>query len=234
MEIRLLLAGCPGSIIFEAGERLADFYKIDYFTIEFSPEEQNTYFSDSIPQTDLDTGDVRSGSESQHLERDIRSITKEKAIDKADPGIFSCKDFYLDQSDKDEIFKIRNGIISTEMADDILCKWATHVIFFEAEEDSAVDWFSKRLKCNTCDSTFHLEERIPKEFNICDRCGSDLYRMPKDDPKEIKKQFKNFRNSFWKFKELAKQSCSFATIDMNKFKNIQAILRYIDNFVFPR
>jgi len=234
MEIRLLLAGSPGSPIFEVGDRLADFHNVDFFTIEYSPEDQDSYFEDSIPQIDLDVGDFKSGSESQHLDRDIKSIIKEKSIDRAEPGIFSCKDFYLDEKDKFEIFQIKNGIISTEMADNVLCQWATHVVFFEAEEELAISWFSKRLKCNTCDATFHLEERPPNYPNICDRCGSDLYRMQKDNPKEIKKQFKNFRNSFWKFKELAKKSCKYTTINMDKFKNVQSIIKHIDLFVFPR
>jgi rRNA maturation endonuclease Nob1 len=221
----------PGSPIFEATEKLSSFHRLECLTIEHEPENCESYFDDKIPQINLDTGDLTSGSDAQQTVRDPRSSEIERKLSEADPQVVPPGDFFLSKEDRAEIFNVKQGIIVSEIADFALCRWATHVVFLDVNEKSTLQWFAKRLKCYSCGATSHLEDKPPKIEGICDRCGSDLKRMPQDDPELIRKQFHNFRNSFWKFQEYAKSECKYKRINVSRSKSFNSVVRSIDRFV---
>jgi hypothetical protein len=222
----LLIYGHMGTPIFELGEKLSKFHKLDYFTIEKVPDEHDSYFDDKIGEVLFDTGDFSTGSASQHMVRNPKSLALDRELELADASI-PDSDGYEDSLGDDEyaiINSITQGIIVTDIPDLFLLDWATHVLFLEADEKTVIDWFSKRLKCFSCQSVYHLEEKPPMVRGKCDRCGSPLSRQEQDDPALIKEQFKGWRNSFWKFEERAKKKEIFKILNIDDLRDFQDVL----------
>ena len=230
--IRLLIWGSPGTPIFEVGERISGFHGLDFFTIEREPEDVDSYFDDKIPERTLDTGDMTSGSESQRMVRNPKTMDIEKHIDKVDPDVAYEVD-PLSREEKYELFKVRQGVIVTEIPGPFLLRWANRVVFLESDADNAIKWFRKRRKCMTCGSVFHLEEKPPLVPGICDRCGTDLKRKPEDSPRAVRDQYRNWRNDFWRFKEEASTSGCFCRISVDDRGTLEEIIREIDRDASP-
>jgi hypothetical protein len=226
MALRLIIWGTPGSSIFELGEKLSQFHRLDYYTIEKVPDEHDSYFDDHIPTVLFDTGDFSTGSASQHMVRNPQSLALDRELEIANPSV-PDSDGYEDSLGDDEraiIGSIEQGIVVTDIPDLFLLDWATHVLFLYSDEKIVIDWFSKRLKCFTCQSVYHLEEKPPKVRGKCDRCGSPLGRQEQDEPALIKEQFKGWRNSFWKFEETAKKKEIFKILNIDDLRDFQDIL----------
>ena len=224
--LRLLIAGLPGTPVFELGERLSEFHDLPYLVIEREPSDCDSYFDDKIPEVTLDTGDLSSGSESQTMVRDPNAMEKDKKLDED-----LCIETGFKGLDSDDIFevqKIKQGIISTEIPDRRLVLWATDCIFLDADEKNAIDWFSGRRKCISCGNVHHLEDKPSRDPEICDRCGTFLIRLDKDDPNVVRKQFKNWRNDFWRFIETAKKETDYMTYSVHKFRSFSDLCRRID------
>ena len=75
--IRLLAYAMPGCPIYEISEAVSDFHDVDLFTLERHGEDQG-YWSDKIPSFHLDTGDMTSGSASEHMARDPLLLEKDE------------------------------------------------------------------------------------------------------------------------------------------------------------
>lgn len=228
--LRLLIYGVCGSPIYEVSQRLSSFYDIEMMVIENTPVENRDYFSDNIPEVTFDTGDFSSGSEQNQHYRDPSSMDYDKIIDK----ITSIIDVSQESIPSDElglIFKMRQGIVVTEIPDVNLIRWATHILYFYSKESSAVSWFSKRLKCPSCGNVHHLEDKPPRNVNICDRCGTDLIRLESDNPKHVKLQYKNWENYFWKMREYSKDHGNYRIINVDKFDTLESIISNVNLLV---
>ncbi|HUU86238.1 MAG TPA: hypothetical protein VMX17_00625 [Candidatus Glassbacteria bacterium] len=225
MGLRLLLWSCPGAPIFELGDQLSTFHDIDFFTVEIDNEEEYDYFEDHIKSIDFDTGDLNSGSEKQQLSRDPASSAKERDISEADPSI-ELPEGILDPSEIDFFADINQGIIATEIPELSLIEWSNKIIFLNAKEGRLIDWFDKRLECQTCGASYHLEDKKPERTGKCDRCGSELFKT--DDKEEIKAQFKDWRNIFWKFEQSAKDSGKQIMYNVDDFDSFKRLLKRVD------
>jgi len=228
--LRLLIYGVAGSPTVELAESISDFYDLGFIYIENTPAEDSDYFSDTIPEVTFDTGDYSSGSAHQQYFRDPASVDYDKQMDRITSVINTEKDC-LSSEDLSIIFRMKQGVIVSEIPDLNLIRWATHIIYLYAKEDSAVDWFSKRLKCPSCGNVHHLDDKPPVEFGICDRCGTDLIKLESDQPKFVRKQYENWENYFWKFREHAKDAGNYKVYNVDKFDTFDALLRDIDRQV---
>jgi len=228
--LRLVIYGVPGTSVFEVADRLSSFHELDYFVIEKVAENNSSYWDDTIAQVDFDTGDFTNGSESSHMVRSPGVIRMDKRLEQADasiPDSFGYEDC-LSSEELQHVFSLQQGIVATEIPDRKLVEWASHVVFLYADEKNVIDWFSKRRVCRTCRAVYHLEEKVPVTINRCDRDGSDLVREDKDDPAEIKRQFKDWRNSFWKFEETAKQKGIYKKVNVDKMKDFDDLVSRVN------
>lgn len=231
--LKLLIYGVPGTPVFEIGERLSEFHELNYYTIEKVPESHDSYFDDKIPEVSFDTGDFMNGSESQHMVRDPGSLRLDKELSDADASIPDAGE-YEDCLIIEElacIFDIKQGVVSTEIPDRKLVEWATHVLFLQADEKKVVSWFNKRRFCPVCETVYHLEEKVPIVLHRCDRCGTDLIQQEKDQPQEIRDQFKAWRNAFWKFEETAKQQGKFKIVNIDKCRDFSDVISRVNLWV---
>ena len=220
--------GSPGTPIFEVGEKLGDFHNLPLVIIaQEEIQEDDPYFSDNIESNSVDTGDFTSGSENQQFARDPGSLKRDKAMDKAHVPDGCLED--LDPCDLAEIYRLRQGIVVTEVPDRNLLTWANCVIHLYSDNNEAIEWFSKRWKCPSCGNVHHDEDKPSKEPGICDRCGTDLVKLEKDDPQAVKDQLKNWKNLFWKFKETAIDGdMKYKMIDLAKCNNFRDILSNVN------
>ena len=116
--LRLLIYGVPGTQIFEVGERLAEFHKLEYFTIEKVPEEHESYFDDKIKSVPFDTGDFMSGSESQNMVRDPKTLALDRELESIDASIPDAgpyEDCLRVNLGGKTIFKSRNWLEPSEL-----------------------------------------------------------------------------------------------------------------------
>lgn len=212
--LRLLIYGVSGTPIFECGERLSSFYDLPLLTFELRPYLGDSYFDDKIPSIHLDMGDMGAGSSQSQLARDFGMSSKIKGLDTNHPVILPCRS--VSDSELSSLLGYDQGICVTQIPDIRLVDWATDVVFFNCSDKNAISWFSKRLKCPSCGNVHHLEDLPPRLSGICDRCGTDLIRLPEDSPKFVASQFREWRNMFWRFEMYSKRK-SFKAFAVDKF-----------------
>lgn len=228
-RLRILFIGLPGTPIFETGERIAEFHNLDYFTIERTPDEQESYFADKIESRRLDTGDYMTGSESQHGSRDVHSGEKDRKMD----SVRIPEIELLDEEEISDIVDEDEGVCSTELPDERLLSWATHVVVLDADTKEAVKWFIGRRKCYSCGAVFHIQDKPPLVPGICDRCGTDLKKKPSDEPIAIQDAYKAWRRTFSSVQEKA-QDIDFLRVRVDKAKDFEHIVVTVDRWIRSR
>lgn len=60
-------------------------------------------------------------------------------------------------------------------------------IAIDLSDEEAIKRLGGRLACK-CGLSYHLEYNPPAQENICDKCGSELFRRDDDQPEAIKKR----------------------------------------------
>lgn len=68
------------------------------------------------------------------------------------------------------------------------------VINIQASDDIIIGRLSRRRVCKKCSSIYHLDYIKPKNGNVCDKCGSELYQRKDDTPKAITERLKVYEN----------------------------------------
>jgi adenylate kinase len=58
------------------------------------------------------------------------------------------------------------------------------VINIDVRTELLIDRLTGRRICKSCGTTYHLKNHPPKQENVCDKCGGELYERP-DDRVEI-------------------------------------------------
>ena len=59
-------------------------------------------------------------------------------------------------------------------------------VFIDVSFDVLVDRLSGRRICVKCDSTFHLQTKVPVKYGICDNCGGPLSVRADDEERKVK------------------------------------------------
>lgn len=64
------------------------------------------------------------------------------------------------------------------------------VIYLDASEATVLQRLTGRRVCKKCSANFHLQNMPPKNDNLCDYCGAELYQRPDDKEETIKNRLK--------------------------------------------
>lgn len=57
-----------------------------------------------------------------------------------------------------------------------------------SSNDVLFERMEQRRVCKSCDTTYHLKFKIPKQAGICDKCGGKLYQRPDDTLESVKRR----------------------------------------------
>lgn len=226
--VRILLIGICGTPLQELGDRLSSFHSLDLYSIEQEPESETSYFADKIKSIPLDAGDWMSGNASQQMSRDFSSARKEKEMDRLRVPLPIDR---LSDIEIEQLEMIDEGIISSEIIDYRLANYATHIVFFDADTDKAVEWFKGRSRCLSCKSVYHDKDRPSKIKGICDRCGSDLSFSPEDHPEVIREKYKQWRKLVSRLKTEAVKKMYFMTVRVDLFDTFDDIVLSVDRWL---
>ena len=58
--------------------------------------------------------------------------------------------------------------------------------FFAVDDDVVVERISGRRVCRNCGAVYHVKFNPPKQDNVCDVCGGELYQRDDDKPETVK------------------------------------------------
>src|SRR5699024_4914831 len=61
-----------------------------------------------------------------------------------------------------------------------------HVINIEVEPEELIKRLTGRRICKVCGTSYHLQFNPPKEENVCDKDGGELYQREDDNPETVK------------------------------------------------
>ena len=64
-----------------------------------------------------------------------------------------------------------------------------HVILFDLSLDASIKRISGRRICSKCSEIYHVDYKVPKHKNQCDRCGSSLIQRKDDSEDTVKKRY---------------------------------------------
>ncbi|MDI7259928.1 MAG: adenylate kinase [Thermodesulfobacteriota bacterium] len=67
-----------------------------------------------------------------------------------------------------------------------------HVINIEVDSEELVRRLTGRRTCKNCGAMFHVFFHLPKQENICDRCGGTLYQREDDREEKIRTRLKEY------------------------------------------
>ena len=60
------------------------------------------------------------------------------------------------------------------------------VVMFTVDDDVVVERISGRRSCRNCGAVYHDSFNPPKQPNVCDVCGNELYQRDDDKPETVK------------------------------------------------
>lgn len=102
-----------------------------------------------------------------------------------------CKNgFILDGFPRDlnQINLFNKALVKLGMKIDI-------VLNMELPDKQIIERISNRLICQKCRETYNIKNKPPKVENICDICGSKLYKRKDDEPEVVKERLKIYHNN---------------------------------------
>lgn len=131
--------------------------------------------------------------------------------------------------DKDDAKKgfILDGFPRNEEQDKLLKDMTNidKVIEITLNDDEAIKRISSRLSCMSCNFIFNRITNHPKEEDICDNCGSELFQREDDKPETIKKRLELYH----KETEPILKNYSDKLIRVNGEQSIEKIFEEIIN-----
>ncbi|MDI6731585.1 MAG: adenylate kinase [Candidatus Margulisbacteria bacterium] len=72
-------------------------------------------------------------------------------------------------------------------------KMLNRVVYFDISEEQIVNRLSGRRSCKKCGAVYHLQFNPPKNENVCDKCGGELYQRADDAENAIRTRFAVYR-----------------------------------------
>jgi len=222
---RIAIVGSPFCPIAELGERLATYHNLDFITLETLEEENSDYFADKIKSMYLDTGDLMSGSASQHFTRDPSDWAKMREMSEiyvnAPPALLSDDEKFILQGEN-------FCVVSSEIPDPFLQKWSDVIVLLTTSEAHAVEWINKRRVCGCCGAVYHLEERPTQRKGYCDRCGSHVFQAERDLPQNVRAQYRLWGKDLWQIETAMKDQGNYIKINVDKFEKVEDIVPEVD------
>ncbi|AXA36235.1 MAG: nucleoside monophosphate kinase [Candidatus Hydrogenedentota bacterium] len=69
------------------------------------------------------------------------------------------------------------------------------VLNYELPVEETVARLSGRRTCRVCKTTYHVVTKPPRNENVCDKCGGDLYQREDDRPESIRVRLQAYEES---------------------------------------
>ena len=226
--VRIVILGAPFTPIFELGDRIATYHNLDFITLESGEGEAYDYFGDNIPAKYLDTGDLMSGSASQHLSRDPSDWAKMKEMDEI---YVDSPSEPLDPDEKEALSNEDFVVVSSEIPDKFLAHWSTATVLLTVGEEHAVEWINKRRKCPCCGAVYHLDERPPQRQGYCDRCGTHIFQSERDLPNNVRAQYRLWGRELWAIEKIMRERGNYVKVDISKFDTFEDIVHNVDRIL---
>ena len=66
------------------------------------------------------------------------------------------------------------------------------VLYINVSDEAIIERLSGRLVCRACQTPYHATFKPPRVADICDQCGSALYRRDDDNPETVRARLKTF------------------------------------------
>ena len=67
------------------------------------------------------------------------------------------------------------------------------VLFFDGDDEIVIDRLSGRRTCSKCRAVYHVSFKPPREENVCDECGGELYIRDDDRVETVKNRIAVYR-----------------------------------------
>jgi len=90
------------------------------------------------------------------------------------------------------------------------------VIFFDVPTEVLVERLSGRRSCKNCNAVYHIKFNPPKQPNVCDKCGSELYQREDDKDETVRKRIDAYNSQTKPLIEYYKNKSILITIDGSK------------------
>lgn len=104
------------------------------------------------------------------------------------------------------------------------------VIDIEVDDESIIKRISGRRVCVACGASYHLENKKPKEDNICDKCHNTLIQRKDDEIETVKDRLKIYHEQTEPLIEYYKGKGKLIEIDGNNTveKTTQLVLKSLE------
>ena len=108
----------------------------------------------------------------------------------------------------------------------------TAVLGIKADQKDLVKRISGRIVCKSCGASFHRDFRPPKQADVCDNCGGELYQRADDNENTVSERLVVYEKSTKPLIDYYKASGHFYEINgdqpMKKvYEDIQAVLKKV-------
>ncbi len=108
----------------------------------------------------------------------------------------------------------------------------TAVLGIKADQKDLVKRISGRIVCKSCGASFHRDFRPPKQADVCDNCGGELYQRADDNENTVSERLAVYEKSTKPLIDYYKASGHFYEINgdqpMEKvYADIQAVLKKV-------
>ena len=108
----------------------------------------------------------------------------------------------------------------------------TAVLGIKADQKDLVKRISGRIVCKSCGASFHRDFRPPKQADVCDNCGGELYQRADDNENTVSERLAVYEKSTKPLIDYYKASGHFHEINgdqpMEKvYEDIQAVLKKV-------
>ncbi|MBY6271819.1 MAG: adenylate kinase [Caldibacillus debilis] len=124
------------------------------------------------------------------------------------------------------------NLVQAESLEEILNEWNKKIeycLHIEVDVNLLTERLAGRRVCKSCGATYHIQFHPPKQENVCDRCGGELYQRPDDSAETVKNRLEVNRKQMAPLLQFyAERGCLF-TIDGDQpidrvFADIAAVL----------
>jgi len=104
------------------------------------------------------------------------------------------------------------------------------VIDIEVDDESIIKRISGRRVCAVCGASYHLENKKPKEDNLCDKCHNTLIQRKDDEIETVKDRLKIYHEQTEPLIEYYKGKGKLIEIDGNNTveKTTQLVLKSLE------
>lgn len=105
-----------------------------------------------------------------------------------------------------------------------------HVLYVYADKELIMKRMSGRVVCRNCGASYHTVTLPPKQEDICDLCGGELFHREDDNPETVKTRIEVYEAQTRPLIEYYKEAGTLAPLDGIKdvdvlFAEIEELLR---------